>query len=176
MTTRFVTAAALTLAVFATSVGLAEAGQRRQGGGGSPAVGRAVPRGGGGPGGGGPGRPVGGRPGGGYPSGGGRYYGGGYYRPYYGYYGGYYGYPYYGGYYPYGFGWSVGFGFGYPYGYASFGYGYPYGGYGGTAIPFQPTRQVTAASGSRTRRARRRSTPTATTSGRWTISTEASST
>jgi len=125
MTTRFITAAALTLAVFATGVSLAEAGQHHQGGagGGSAAVGRAVPRGGGGSGGGYPGG-GGGHPGGGYPA---PYHGGGYYyRPYYGYYG-YYGYPY--GYYPYGFGLSIGFGFGYPYGYAGAYWGYPYGGY-----------------------------------------------
>jgi hypothetical protein len=123
MTTRFITAAALTLAVVATSVSLAEAGQHHQGGGGggSATVGRAVPRGGGGSGGGYPGG-GGGHPGGVYPA----PYHGGYYRPYYGYYG-YYGYPY--GYYPYGFGLSIGFGFGYPYGYASAYYGYPYGGY-----------------------------------------------
>jgi hypothetical protein len=102
MTTRFITAAALTLAVFATTVSLAEAGQRHQGGGGSGSVGRAVPRGSGG-------------------GGGGHYYGGYYYRPYYG----YYGYPYY----PYAFGLSIGFGFGYPYGYAGGYWGYPYGGY-----------------------------------------------
>jgi hypothetical protein len=125
MTTRFITAATLTLAVFAAGVGLAEAGQHHQGGGGSAAVGRAVPRGGGGGGGypgGGGGHPGGGYPGGGYPGGG--HYGGYYYRPYYGYYG-YYGYPY--GYYPYGFGLSIGFG--YPYGYAGGYWGYPYGGY-----------------------------------------------
>lgn len=125
MTTKFLTAAALTLAVFTTTVSLAEAGQRHQGGGGSGSVGRAVPRGGSG--GGSVGRPPGG---GGYPGGGhypgGGYYRGGYYRPYYGYYG-YYGYPY--GYYPYGFGLSFGFGYGYPYGYAGAYWGYPYGGY-----------------------------------------------
>ena len=120
MTTKFLTAAVLTLAVFATTASLAEAGQRHQGGGGSPAVGRAVPRGSGG---GGPAHPI--YPGGGHYPGGG-YYHGGYYRPYYGYYG-YYGYPY--GYYPYGFGLSFGFGFGYPYGYAGAYWGYPYGGY-----------------------------------------------
>jgi hypothetical protein len=91
-------------------------------GGGSPAVGHAVPRGGGG----GGGYPGGGHPG--YPSGG---YGGYHYHypyyPYYGYYG-YYGYPY--GYYPYGFGFSIGFGWGYPYGYGYGYWGYPYGGYG----------------------------------------------
>jgi hypothetical protein len=120
MTTRFITAAALTLAVFATSASLAEAGQHHQGGGGggSAAVGHAVPRGGGGSG----GYPGGGHPGGAYPT----PYHGGYYHPYYGYYG-YYGYPY--GYYPYGFGLSIGFGFGYPYGYAGAYWGYPYGGY-----------------------------------------------
>jgi hypothetical protein len=124
MITRFITGAALTLAVFAASVSLAEAGQHHQGGGGggSATVGRAVPRGGGGSGGGYPGG-GGGHPGGAYPA---PYHGGYYYRPYYGYYG-YYGYPY--GYYPYGFGLSIGFGFGYPYGYAGAYYGYPYGGY-----------------------------------------------
>jgi hypothetical protein len=125
MTTRFFTASALTLAVFAAGVSVAEAGQHHQGGGGggSAAVGRAVPRGGGGSGGGYPGG-GGGHPGGAYPA---PYHGGGYYnRPYYGYYG-YYGYPY--GYYPYGFGLSIGFGFGYPYGYGGAYWGYPYGGY-----------------------------------------------
>jgi hypothetical protein len=113
MTSRLITAAALTLAVFATS-SVAEA-QHHQGGGGSAAVGRAVPRGSSG----GGGHPGGGYPGGGYPGGG--YYGGYHYHPYYPYYGyGYYGYPYYG------FGLSIGFGWGYPYGY----WGYPYGGYG----------------------------------------------
>jgi len=109
MTTKFITAVALTLAVFGSSVSFAEAGQRHSGGGGSGTVGHAVPRGS-------PsaGHPI--YPGGGYHP---PYYGG-YYRPYYGYYG-YYGYPY--GYYPYGFGFSIGFGFGY-------GYGYPYGYYG----------------------------------------------
>ncbi len=117
MRIKFLTAVALTLAVFAASVSLAEAGQHHQGGGGSGSVGHAVPRGGGG----GGGYPGGGHPG--YPGGG---YGH-YHYPYYGYYG-YYGYPY--GYYPYGWGWSIGigFGYGYPYGYA--GYGYPYGYYG----------------------------------------------
>ncbi len=155
MTTRFATVAALTLAVFVCSVGFADAGQRHQGGGGSPAVGRAVPRGGGGQGGGG-GRPGGG--GGGYPSSPGRYYGGGYYRPYYGYYGRY-GYPYYGGYYPYGYGYyglgygfSVGFGFGYGYGYGYPGYAYPYYGgyvnsYGGVKIENAPPDAAVYADG-----------------------------
>jgi hypothetical protein len=118
MATRFVTAATLALAVFVTSVGLAEAGQHHQGGGGSGAVGRAVPRGSGG--GGTPSHPIYPGGGGGYPGGG--YYGGYHYHPYYPYYGyGYYGYPYYG------FGLSIGFGWGYPYGYGY--WGYPYGGY-----------------------------------------------
>jgi hypothetical protein len=116
MSTRFVTATALTLAVFAGTFSLAEAGQRHASGGGSGSVGRAVPRGSAG--GGAPSHPI--YPGGGYP-GGGHYYGGYYYRPYY---------PYYGyGYYPYAFGLSIGFGFGYPYGYAGAYWGYPYGGY-----------------------------------------------
>lgn len=154
MTTRFATVAALTLAVFVSSVGFADAGQRHQGGGGSPAVGRAVPRGGGGQGGGG------GRPGGGgYPSSPGRYNGGGYYR---GYYGGYYGYPYYyGGYYPYGYwggyyglgyGFGVGFGVGYGYGYGYPGYAYPNGygyanSYGGVKIENAPKDAAVYADG-----------------------------
>jgi len=126
MRTRLRIVAALTIAMF-LGVGFAEAGQRHQGGGGSAATGRAVPRGSGGgyPGGGG------GHPGGGYPP-----YHGGYYRPYYPYYGSYYyyGYPY--GYYPYGWGLSVGFGWGYPYGYVGAGWGYPYGPYGAYAYPY----------------------------------------
>jgi hypothetical protein len=151
MTTRFSMVAALALAVFVSSVGFADAGQRHQGGGGSGTVGRAVPRGGGGSGGGGS------HPGGGYPGGGGHpgggYYYGGYYRPYgyYGYYGypyGYYPYGYWGGYYGLGFGFGVGFGYGYGYP----GYGYPYGGYvvnsyGGVKIENAPKDAAVYADG-----------------------------
>jgi hypothetical protein len=119
MVTRFTTAVALTLAMFVWGGGLAEAGQRHAGGGGSAPVGHAVPRGSAGA----PGHP--GYPGGGH---GGYYPYYGHYHPYYPYYYGYYGYPY--GYYPYGWGFSIGFGFGYPYGYVGGYWGYPYGGYG----------------------------------------------
>jgi hypothetical protein len=112
MTTKFLTTAVLAL-FLAGGAGLAEAGQRQRGSGGSRGSGgvsRGVPRVGGavrvGP-------RVGVRP----------YYRSTYYRPRYGvgFYGYPYGfYPYYGGYYGYGYG------YGYPYGY---GYGYPYAGY-----------------------------------------------
>jgi hypothetical protein len=107
MTTKILTTAVLSLFLVG-GAGLAEAGQRQRGGGGSGGVSRGVPRAGGAvrvaP-------RVGVRP----------YYRT-YYRPRIGVYGYPYGYyPYYGGYYGYGYGFG-----GYPYGY----YGYPYGGYG----------------------------------------------
>ena len=108
MTTKILTTAALSLFLVG-GAGLAEAGQRHRGGGGSGAVSRGVPRVGGGVG-------VGPR-GVVRPS-----YRSYYYGPRFGL--GFYGYPY--GYYPYGGYYGYGYGYGYPYS----GYAYPYGGYG----------------------------------------------
>ena len=119
------------LAIAAVGILLASAsfaGQRSRGGGGasprvsrpggSPPVGRAVPRGPSNP-----GRPGSAYPRPGYPGGRGPYYGYGHHYSAYPY---YYGYP---GYYAYpGFSFSLGFAFGYPYGYAyPYAYPYPYG-------------------------------------------------
>jgi hypothetical protein len=137
MITKFLTTAVLSLFLVG-GAGLAEAGQRSRGGGGSGSVSRGVPRGGGGvrvaP-------RVGERPN---------------YRSYnygprfgLGFYSGY-PYGYYPGYYGYGYGYPYGYGYGYPYGYVGGGYvggGYAGNSYGGLRITDAPHAAAVYADG-----------------------------